>query len=253
MRQILLIASNTFRQTVRQRLFYNVVLFGIGMVVFAMVVSRITFGYPDRVVRSIGLSGVSMALDLMALLIGVSLIHQEIDRKTLFVLLTRPLTHFQYTAGRYVGLLSALLVISIGLSLVFVFVLIMSRGTLSTQDLLALSVSFLEALVVGSIALVLSAFTTPTLGAGIGLGIWIVSSTTDDLIRLLKDDPLSQQMAEILSYVFPSLARFNFREAAVYQIAVSWQDWAGVALLSGIYTAALVCLASLILSRREMV
>ena len=252
MKPILLIAINTFRQTVRQRLFYNVVLAGVGMVMFAMIVSRLTFGFPDRVVRSIGLSGVAMALNLMAILVGVALIHQEIDRKTLFVLLTRPLTRFQYTAGRYVGLLGALAVSAVGLSVVFGLVLLGARGTPSAQDVVALSGSFLEAAVLGAVALVLSAFTTPTLGAGLGIGIWIISTTTDDLIRLLRDDPFSQEMATFLSYVFPSLARLNFREAAVYHTAISMSDWAGAVLLSGVYSAALVCLASLILSRREM-
>ena len=85
MNPILVIAGNTLRQTVRQRLFLNIGIFGIGMVLLAMLVGSITYGFPDRVVRSIGLSGVTIAVDLMALLLGVGLIHEEIDRKTLFV------------------------------------------------------------------------------------------------------------------------------------------------------------------------
>ena len=88
--RIIAVAQNTFRQTLRERLFLNIIIFGVFMILLAMVLANITFGYPDRVVRSIGLSGISIAANLVALLVGVSLIHQEIDRKTLFVVLTRP-------------------------------------------------------------------------------------------------------------------------------------------------------------------
>ena len=127
MNALWMIASNTVRQTVRQRLFYNVALFGVGMVVLAMIVSNITFGFPDRVVRSIGLSGVTFAVDLMALLVGVTLVHQEIDKKTLFVLLTRPLTRWQYVAGRFLGLFLTIVAMTVGLGLAFAAVLALTR------------------------------------------------------------------------------------------------------------------------------
>jgi ABC-type transport system involved in multi-copper enzyme maturation permease subunit len=253
MNAILMIASNTFRQTVRERLFYNVLLFGVGMVIFSMIVGQLTFGYPDRVVRSIGLSGVSMALDLMGLFIGVTLVFQEIDRKTLFVLLTRPVGRWQYVSGRFLGLLAALVVITLGLSVVFAIVLSIAQGDLTRLDALALMSAFPEAAILGGVGLVLSTFTTPTIGSGIGIGIWIVAASTDDLVRLTEESPFAHQMAKVVSYVFPSLARFNFREAAVYQLDVSLADAASVWLYGACYCLALVALASFILSRREMV
>jgi Cu-processing system permease protein len=252
MNAVLMIASNTFRQTVRQRLFYNVLLFGVGMVVFSMVVGNLTYGFPDRVVRSIGLSGVSLALDLMAMFIGVTLIHQEIDKKTLFVLLTRPVARWQYVAGRFVGLLAALVTITVGLSLVFAFVLTSVRGRMTGLDLLALSSAFPEAAVLGAIGLVLSTFSTPTIGSGIGIGAWIIAASTDDLIGLTEKDTLAHDAAQVLSFVFPSLARFNFREAAVYQSDIPLIDGVTVWLYGGAYCLALVALASAILARREM-
>jgi ABC-type transport system involved in multi-copper enzyme maturation permease subunit len=253
MNAIRMIATNTFRQTVRERLFYNVLLFGIGMVIFSMVVGNLTFGFPDRVVRSIGLSGVSLALDLVALFIGVTLVFQEIDRKTLFVLLTRPVTRWQYVTGRFVGLLLALVVITIGLSAVFTAVLWLSNGRLTRLDFIALLASLPEAAVLGAIGLVLSTFSTPTIGSGVGLGIWLISASTDDLVRLTQETPAAHAVAKFISYVFPNLARFNFREAAVYQIDVALGDAVMAWAYGAAYCAALIALASLIIARREMV
>lgn len=253
MNAVLVVATNTFRQTVRQRLFYNVVIFGVGMILLSMVMGNITFGQPDRVVRSIGLSGVSVALDLIALLVGVSLIHQEIDKKTLFVVLTRPVRRWQYVLGRYVGLVATLALVLVGLTVVFALTITTAHGEVLASDLVALGASLPEAAVIGGIGLVLSAFSTPTLSAGMGLGIWIASSTTDDLLRLTaKAEAPTRALARAIYYVLPAVSRFNFREAAVYKMPVGAAEYLSALGYGAVYCVVLVALASAILDRREM-
>lgn len=248
------IATNTVREVVRQRLFLNIAVFGVGMVLFGMVVSNLTFGYPDRVVRSIGLSGVSIAANLMGLLLGVGLIHREIDRKTLFVVLTRPVERWQYVVGRYLGLVASLMGVTVGFSLVFVVVLLYVGGTPHGQDAVAVGMALIEACLLGSFALALSSFSTPTLSAGIGLGFWIACASTDDLVNLTAQaEPMTRALARGISTVLPAFARFDFREAAVYADAVeAWRVLWTVGY-GGLYAVGFVALASLILGRREMV
>lgn len=249
-----IIANNTVRQTIRQRLFLNILVFGIGMVIFAMVVSNITFGYPDRVVRSIGLSGVNIATNLLALLVGVSLVHGEIDKKTLFVVLTRPVPRWTYVVGRYLGLVIALLGVVAGFGLVFFAMLLYVNGTPSYQDIVALGMSFVEACVLGGFAVVLSSFSSPSLSAGIGLGFWIACSSTDDLVKLTAQaDAGVAGLAQGVAYVLPAFARFNFREAAAYADPVALSSVASAAGYGLIYAVGFVLLASAVLSRREMV
>jgi ABC-type transport system involved in multi-copper enzyme maturation permease subunit len=251
---ILLVASNTFRQVVRQRLFLNVVVFGVGMLLLSMVLGEITFGYVDRVVRSVGLSGVTVALDLMALLISVTLIHQEIDKKTLFVVLTRPLERWQYVAGRFLGLLAALTLVLLGFSVVYALTLLAARGSPELRDVWALAAALPEAAVLAGFGLVLSSFSTPTLASGLGLGFWIVAATTDDLARLTqKADGLTRLLAQVLYWVLPSFARFDFRTAAVHALEVDPVDYLMTWGYGAIYALALVALAGAILDRREMV
>lgn len=254
MGQILAIATNTFRQTVRQRLFFNVIIFGVFLLLLGMIIANITFGYPDRVVRSIGLSGSVIALDLIALLVGVALIQQEIERKTLFVVLTRPLRRWQYALGRYLGLIATLVLSMLGLGAVYCVVLMMVGGAPSAGDFIALGVGAAEAAIIGGIGLSLSAFSTPTLSAGMGLGIWIASAVTDDLVRLTRDaGELPHLLAKVVYYILPSLSRLNFRELVVYQQPIPATDVVSVLIYAVLYSAALVALASTILSRRQMV
>lgn len=252
MTNVALIATNTFRQVVRQKVFYNVLLFGLGMVLLSMLVGNITFGYPDRVVRSIGLSGISIALDLLALLTGVSLVHDEIDRKSIYVVLTRPVGRGTYIAGRLLGLLGTLAMITIALLLVFALVLTIVRGSLSSRDVIAVLGSLAEACVLGGVAIVFSTFTTPTLGAGMAFGVWIVAATSDDLVGLSAKRPELLVVARTVSYLFPSFARLNFRESAVYGFEVPLDYWLAALGYAGLYTVLMAGLASVILSRREL-
>lgn len=252
--RIWLVAANTLRETVRKRLYLNIVVFGVGMVLFAMVVGNVTFGYTDRVVRSIGLSGVSIAVGLMSLLVAVGLVHQEIETKTLFAVLTRPVRRWQYILGRFVGLMLAVMTALVAFAFVFGLVLSAVGGRPTINDVVALVVSIPEAAVLGALGLVLSSFSTPTVSAGVGLGVWIAGAVSDDLVRLTSTAGGSvRALAQGAHYVLPAMERFNFREAAVYGLSLSASEVFGAFLYGSVYAAALLSLASLILARREMV
>lgn len=252
--RIWLVAANTLRETLRKRLYLNIAVFGVGMVLFAMVVGNVTFGYTDRVVRSIGLSGVTIAVDLMALLVGVGLVHREIEAKTLFAVLTRPIRRWQYILGRFLGLMLAVFTALIGFSLVFGLVLFAVDGEPSTKDVIAIAASLPEAAVLGALGLVLSSFSTPTVSAGVGLGVWIAGAVVDDFIRLTESASGGLRfLAQVAYHALPALERFNFREAAVYALPVSASEVFGAFVYGFAYVGFLLSLASLILVRREMV
>lgn len=254
MSAIAVISRNTLRQAVRERLFFNVVIFGVGMVLLSMVVGQITVGFPDRVVRSIGLSGVTIAVDLIALLLGATLIHQEIDRKTLFVVLTRPVRRWKYLVGRYLGLMMSVALALVGFSGVFCVTLVVSGGSIGASDLYALLAVLPEAAIIGAFGTLLSCISTPMLSTGLGLGFWIAGASTDDLVRLTEDaGPATVGLMKVLYYALPSLARLDFRTAAVYEQAVSISEFMAAISYGVIYAAFLVAIACAVLTRREMV
>jgi ABC-type transport system involved in multi-copper enzyme maturation permease subunit len=250
----LVIAVHTLREAIRRRVFLNIAVFGVGMVLLSMVVAQITFGETGRVVRSIGLSGVTLAIDLMALLLAISSIHEEIDRKTLFVVLARPLTRWQYVLGRYVGLCLTLLLALAGFSVVFVVTLTFVNASPTMSDAAALLAVFPEAAILAGFGMVLSTITTPMLGAGMGLGFWAAAASTDDLVGLTKKAaPEIQELARVVYYVLPSFSRLNFRDQAVYEQPVSMADLSAALSYGAVYAGCLVALASFSLTRKEMI
>ncbi len=248
------IASNTLREVIRQRLFVNLAVFGAALLLLAVVVSNITYGFPDRVVRSIGLGATSVVTNMLSLLVGISLIHQEIDRKSLFVILTRPVGRGTYVHGRFLGLVAVVWAALLGFALLFLLSLVMVGGHVQPSDALALFMVGVEATVLGAFALLLSSFSTPMVAAGIGLGFWIACASVDDLVSLTRgDDMLPQLLATVLAWVLPNFARFNFREAAVYQDPASFGlvAWTlGYALL---FIIALQLATIAVMRRREMI
>ncbi|MEQ9502403.1 MAG: ABC transporter permease subunit [Deltaproteobacteria bacterium] len=254
MNAILAIATNTLRQTIRQRLYFNIGIFGVGMVLLSMVMANITFGEPARVVRSIGLSGTAIAVDLIALLVSVALVHSEIDRKTLFIVLTRPVSRTEYVIGRYLGLVAALCLALAGFVVVFILVLLSQKQSeLRMQDVVALLAILPEACVLGAFGMLLSTFSTPTLSAGLGLGFWLAAASADDLVRLTaKAEPFVQSGAKVVALVLPAFSRFNFRDAAIYDLAIPRVDLVAAGAYGVLWVVVLVAISAAVLSRREM-
>ncbi len=253
MSAVWVVATNTVRQAVRQRLFLNVFIFGLGLVLLALIVSQITYSHPGRVVRSIGLSSVAIATNLMILLLSVGTVHQEIESKTLFVVLVRPLRRWQYLLGRYLGILLAVGLVLVGFSLVFCGALASAGATPSGLDLLALLMILPEAAILGAFGLILSSISTPTLSAGLGLGFWAAGATADDLVGLTAiEGGFSHTLAQGVNYVLPAFARFDFRSAAVYESAPASFEVLTAAGYGVLYATALLLLGMVVLERREM-
>jgi Cu-processing system permease protein len=247
------LGRGTFRHTVRQRLFLNVVVFGFGMVGLSIVVGNITFGFTDRVVRSIGLGGISLALTLMAILVSIGLVHEEIEKKTLFVILTKPLRRWNYVVGRYAGLLGCLAVALIGFTLALAVALWMVNGMISSGDLVALFGAYVEAAVLGAFGLTLSTFSTPTLSAGIALGFWMAASTSTALVRLtLNAEGYVHQLAQAIHWLLPNLSALNFREAAAYADPIAVDLVAKSCVAGAAHAVFWLAIACIVLGRREM-
>lgn len=252
-RKLWLLASNTLSETIRQKLFSNLLVFGVLMVAFAQTVGNLTFGRADRVVRSIGLGGISLALDLLAVLIGVAIVHREIERRTALVVLTRPVSRGSFIAGRFGGLAIAVLLAALGFSVIYTLTLLGVRGSFGGADAAALTTSVFEAWTMGAFAVLLSCITTPSLGTGVALGFWIAAASIDDVVGLTKTEGGAfHEITKVIAYLIPSFGRLNFRDAAIYQETPSILQVLQAGAYAGCFIAAFLILATVALRRREL-
>jgi ABC-type transport system involved in multi-copper enzyme maturation permease subunit len=250
---IWLIARNTFREATRDRLLVGVFVAGLLLFVATQVLSPLALGEGRRLIVDLGLSGISLLGLLMVLLVATSLVAKEIERRTIFNLLSRPIRRSSYLIGKWAGLCGALWTVAAGLGLALV-VLLALRGErgLALPVMQGVYFASLELGVITAVAVLFSALSTPVLSSLYTLGFFLVGSWSYDLRAFAQGFPPGlRQSIEALACVVPNLPVFNTRSlAAAGQLASGAQ--VGVASLYAVtYIGCVLALAAAAFETRD--
>jgi ABC-type transport system involved in multi-copper enzyme maturation permease subunit len=251
------VALNTFREAVRDRVLYNLVLFALLMIGAAVLVGQISIGIEQLVIVNLGLSAISLFGLVMAIFIGVGLVYKEIEKRTLYSLLAKPIRRWEFLVGKYAGLLLTLAVntafMTLGLALAFFYV----GGRVARADLpilIAIYFILLEFALVTAMALFFSCFSSPMLSTLYTLGIYVTGVFASD-IRSIGDftrNPALLAVTRTLYFLVPNFHNFNVIAAAAHGDAIPfpliWQN----TLYAALYVALLLIAASAIFSRRNL-
>ena len=213
---IALIARNTFREAVRDRVLAGIVVAGLALLALTRLASPLAMGEGLRLTVDLGLSGITWLGLVVVLMVGSSLVSKEIDRRTIFNLLSRPLPRPYYLVGKWAGLTAALASVAVILGLALAGMLVL-LGHAEALPAIAQAVvlAVLELAVVCSIAVMFSALSTPVLSALYTLGLFLAGQWTDDLRRFAEHAPGS--LGTILTTaanLLPNLSLFNMRSLA---------------------------------------
>ena len=216
MNGILLIARNTFREATRDRLLVGVFVAGIVLFVATQVLSPLALGEARRLTVDLGLSGISLLGLLMILLVATNLVAKEIERRTIFNLLSRPLTRPAYLVGKWAGLSAALTVVAGGLGAVLALVLTLrGDGVMALPVLQGAYFAALELVVITAVAVLFSALSTPVLSSLYTLGLFLAGSWSYDLRNFARAFPAGlRTMVDVISCAVPNLPLFNTRSLA---------------------------------------
>jgi ABC-type transport system involved in multi-copper enzyme maturation permease subunit len=234
MKSILIIAVNAFRETVRDKILYNLVLFTLGLILFSLLLGEWSVFARVNVIKDFTLAVMSIAGLLMSIFVGIGLIQKEIQRKTILTLLAKPLPRWHFIVGKYLGLLIVLAVNLAIMTLVF-FILLRCINVRPTPSLLtAIYLIFMEMAVVTAAALLFSAFSTPTLSALFTLGVYVAGHLSGDILNHLEFirkygqrlpgtpviTPFMGKLIHAVYYVIPNLENFNIRGRVVYDLPI---------------------------------
>ena len=187
MQRILAIAFNTFREAVRDRILYNLVAFALLLIVTAILFGEISVGIQTLILINLGLTAVTFFGLVIAIFIGIGLVYKEMDKRTLYALLAKPVRRYEFILGKYAGLGLTLLVNTALMVVGFFAALWYVKGSLQAQDgwlLVALYFIFLQLLLVTALALLFSTFSTPVLSAGFTFGLFLLGSFAADMREL---------------------------------------------------------------------
>ncbi|MBZ5495810.1 MAG: ABC transporter permease [Acidobacteriia bacterium] len=260
--RVLTIAGNTFRENIRDKVLYNLILFALLMILSSFVLGQLTLGYEDKVIIDLGLSSISVFGTLIAIFIGIGLVYKELERRTVYALLAKPVHRWEFILGKYLGLLFTLLVnvaiMTVGLALTLAY-----HGGVSLSGYLhllpAVYLIFLSLALTTAVALLFSAFSTPALSALFTFFLWIIGHFNADLLQFarLTKSAVAEFVSMIFYYVLPNISNFStldsrnvIQSAAYYEpINAAAIGWATVYAI--LYCSVLLAAAATIFSRRD--
>jgi Cu-processing system permease protein len=250
------IAFNTFREAVRDRVLYNLVFFALLLVALAPLLGQISAGVQRVLLINLSLSAISIFGTVIAIFLGISLVSKEIERRTLYPVLARPVGRGEFIVGKYFGLAGTLLVNTGAMSAGFYLALFLMMGRLGRSDanvLIAIYFILLQFLVIIGLALLFSSFSSPMLSALFAFSLFVAGTFAGDLRSFAQSVPGPQSwLASITSYVIPNLASLNVITRVAHDQLISVQLVGYNTLYSLLYTGVTVSGAALIFSRRNL-
>jgi ABC-type transport system involved in multi-copper enzyme maturation permease subunit len=260
--RILAIAGNTYRENIRDKVLYNLILFALIMILSSLALGQLTLGNESKVIIDLGLSGISIFGMLIAIFIGISLVYKELEKRTVYALLAKPVHRHEWILGKYLGLLFTLLVniavMTVGLALAMLYTGGIQAGGYA-RLLPAVYTIFLSLALITALALLFSTFSSPALSAVFTFFLWVIGHFGADLrsfAELTKSASVTW-LCRVLFYVLPNFSTFAIldsrsiiRSTGYFQSIDPWAiAWA--TMYCAIYCAFLIALGISIFMRRD--
>jgi len=251
-----LIASNTFREAIRDRVLYNLIGFALLMSGAAILVGQISIDIERLVVVNLGLTAVSLFGLVIAIFIGIGLVSKEIDRRTLYTVLSRPVRRWEFIVGKFLGLSATLVVNTVCMALGVFGALLYVSHQLQHSDgwlLIALYFIVLQFLIVTALALLFSSFSSPLLAAVFTFSLFVIGTFAEDLRGFAAmAHGAMRWLATGAAYLVPNLSALNVISSVAHERPVSGQIVVYNTAYALIYTSMALCGAVLIFERRNL-
>jgi ABC-type transport system involved in multi-copper enzyme maturation permease subunit len=257
MRRAAAVALNTFREAVRDRVLYNLVFFALLMMAAAILVGQISIGIEEEVIKSLGLSAISVIGLLIAVFIGVGLVYKEMDKRTLYALLAKPVRRWEFLLGKFGGLVLTLAVNTLAMTAgLFAALLYVKHHLERTDAVLLVAVYFilLKLMLVVALALLFSCYSTPLLAILYTSAFYVAGLFVMDVrtFHFANESPATAAFLGGLSYLLPNFENLDVLAAAAHGTEIPrtliLQNTAYTALYCGIVLLG----AAAVFSRRNL-
>jgi ABC-type transport system involved in multi-copper enzyme maturation permease subunit len=251
--RIRVIALNTFKEAIRDRILYLLLFFAAAAIVLSRVLALLTVGDQVKIIKDVGLAAISLFGALMAILIGTGLVYKEIDKKTIFTLMAKPLYRHEFILGKFFGLVLTLFVMLAAMSLIFLALVFAYTLRFEPRLLLAIAFIFVELVLLTAVAILFSCFSTPILSALFSLSFFVIGHFSWSLETLLRKvrPGAGRAATRVLYALLPDLENFNFKTEVVNGLALP-AGAVGYGLLYGaVYTVFILTLAVIVFRRRD--
>ncbi len=260
------VAINVFRESVRDKVLYNLVAFAVLLISASYLIGQLTAGQDIKVIKDLGLAAISVFGLAIAVFIGIGLVWKEVDKRSIYAILAKPVRRSEFVLGKYCGLVLTILVnVTVMTVALYVVLAYMNWRTepltrtgwtapaLDPRMLVAIALIGLELALVTGIALFFSTFSSPFLSAVLTLGVWTIGQFTTDLrdFGQVLESPFAVRFARALYYLLPNFAAFDVKAHVVHGLTLD----ARYVLLTSAYALAylgvVLTAAVMVFARRD--
>lgn len=254
--RIWVIATNVFREVIRDRVLYLVAVYAVLLFAAATLLPDVAAGAQDKITLDLGLAGIHILGLIVTVFVGTGLINKEIEQKTVLVLISKPISRLEFIVGKHLGLSAVLAVLLAILTAIYFAVLAIYQIPFTPGSLLlAVLFTFVEMALLTAVALLFGVFTTSLMATLLTIAVYLMGHLSQDIVELgkLSNNPGFQRVTNNLYLILPDLERLNFRNEAVYGMTLFPEPivLASHLLYGLLYMALLLTIAVWIFARRQ--
>ena len=251
---VMAIATTTVREAIRNRLLYTLLLFALMLIAAGILLSSLSYVERERILQDVGFGAIRLFGVAIAIFVGVGLIHKEVERRTAYTILAKPLSRAEFLIGKFAGLVLTTWMQMGVMIAAFIAVSWLAGAPLSVAHAAAFLLIAVELVVMTAIATLFSAFTTPMLASFFSGGIWIAGNLTRDLRDLGASAELEtvRVLTQWLYRILPDLDSFNLTIEAAHGLPIAASDVWLAAMYGCAYAALALVLGVTIFERRDL-
>ena len=248
------LAANTFREAIRNKLLYTLLGFSIAMIGAGVLLSTLSYVEVDEILQDMGMAAIRLFSSGIAIFVGIGLIHDEVERRTIFTILSKPVSRGEFLVGKWAGLTFTVWLQLVLMAVAFALVSWLAGAPLTVEHAVAIALIGFELMVLVAVATFFSSFTTTMLSAFFSVGLWLIGHLSRDLYLLgqQSDQASVTRIASALYAVLPDFEVFNKSLEAVHGLPIHGFE-IGFALLYAVgYSGLILVLAATVFRRRDL-
>ncbi|MFM7406565.1 MAG: ABC transporter permease [Cuspidothrix sp.] len=249
-------AKNVFQEVIRDRILYIIGFYGIILTIAFRAIPEFATTTSDKIFLDFGLAAINVIGLIVAIFIGTGLINKEIEKRTILVLIAKPITRSEFITSKYLGLSAVLAVLVTAMTIIYLGFLQFGKVSYGINSIFLASLFiFLQLSLITAIAISLGVFTSSLIATALTFAVYLMGNITQDLVALgkLSRNPGMERITQGLYLILPDLSRLDLKNDAVYGLqalpdSITLITNAGYGLL---YSFMLLAIANLIFLKRE--
>jgi ABC-type transport system involved in multi-copper enzyme maturation permease subunit len=252
--RIMAIAANGFREVIRDRILYVIGFFSLLLILASRILPPIAISADEKIFLDLGIGTIGLLGAIVAIFVGTGLINKEIDKKTVLILVPKPITNPEFIIGKHLGLSAVLTVLVASMTAIYLGMMSLLQINYPLKSLLlAIFYILLELALITAIAMTFGVFTSSILATLLSFGVYVMGHLSRDLLELGKitDNENIEKLTKLLFLILPDLERLNLKNEAVYNILPSSGELISSFIYALLYITLLLTITIFIFSRRQ--